>query len=391
MPTDFIATELTEIKHQGLYRQMRQVDGEQGPSILLDGREVLNFSSNNYLGLANHPALQTAAKEALERYGCGAGASRLISGNMTLHLELEESIAKLKGTESALVFNSGFQANVGILSTLLGEGDMIFSDALNHASIIDGCRLSRAKVVVYPHCNLTHLEAALKKAPQKARKLIVTETVFSMDGDIAPMEEIVNLAEHHGAMIMVDEAHATGVYGPNGAGVVAEMGLRDRVLVQMGTLGKALGGFGAYVAGKRNLRELLINRCRSFIFTTALPPVMMAVAITAIDLLEKEPERSFTLWRNSQYMRNELKDLGFSLGKSSSQILPLIIGDAEDCMSFSECLLAKGVYAQGIRPPTVQPGSARLRITPMATHTDEHLKHAIQAFKEVKEENEPRL
>ena len=391
MPADFIATELAEIKRRGLYRQLRQVDGEQGPTILLDGREVLNFSSNNYLGLANHPALQTAAKEALERYGCGSGASRLISGNMTLHLELEESIAKLKGTESALVFNSGFQANVGILSTLVGEGDVLFSDALNHASLIDGCRLSRAKVVVYPHCNLTHLEAALKKAPQKARKLIVTETVFSMDGDIAPMEEIVDLAERHGAMIMVDEAHATGVFGPNGAGIVAEMGLRERVLIQMGTLGKALGGFGAYVAGKRNLRELLINRCRSFIFTTAPPPVMMAMAITAIDLLEKEPERRFTLWRNSQFLRNELKDLGFSLGKSSSQILPLMIGDAQDCMSFSECLLAKGVYAQGIRPPTVQPGSARLRITPMATHTDEHLKQAIQAFKEVKEENEPRL
>ncbi len=391
MPADFITTELAEIKRQGLYRQLHQVDGEQGPSILLDGREVLNFTSNNYLGLANHPALKIAAIEALERYGCGSGASRLISGNMTLHLELEESIAKLKGTESALVFNSGFQANVGILSTLVGEGDVVFSDALNHASIIDGCRLSRAKVVVYPHCNLTHLEAALRKAPQKARKLIVTETVFSMDGDIAPMEEIVDLAERHGAMIMVDEAHATGVFGPNGAGVLAEMGLKERVLVQMGTLGKALGGFGAYVAGNRKLRELLINRCRSFIFTTALPPVMMAMAITAIDLLEKEPERRFTLWRNSQHLKNELKDLGFSLGKSSSQILPLMIGDAQDCMSFSECLLAKGVYAQGIRPPTVQPGSARLRITPMATHTDEHLKQAIQAFKEVKEENEPRL
>lgn len=391
MPADSIAAELAEIKRQGLYRQLHQVDGEQGPSILLDGREVLNFSSNNYLGLANHPKLETAAKEALERYGCGSGASRLISGNMTLHLELEESITKLKGTESALVFNSGFQANVGILSTLVGEGDMLFSDALNHASLIDGCRLSRAKVVVYPHCNLNHLEAALKKAPKKARKLIVTETVFSMDGDIAPMEEIVDLAERHGAMIMVDEAHATGMFGPNGAGIVAEMGLRERVLVQMGTLGKALGGFGAYVAGKRNLRELLINRCRSFIFTTAPPPVMMAIAIAAIDLLEKEPERRFTLWRNSQYLRNELKDLGFSLGKSSSQILPLMIGEAQDCMSFSECLLAKGVYAQGIRPPTVQPGSARLRVTPMATHTDEHLKQAIQAFKEVKEENEPRL
>ncbi len=391
MPVDFIAAELTAIRNQGLYRELRQVDGPQEPSILLDGREVLNFSSNNYLGLANHPNLQTAAAEALERYGCGSGASRLISGNMTLHLELEERIAKLKGTESALVFNSGFQANVGILSTLLGEGDMIFSDALNHASIIDGCRLSRAKVVVYPHCNLDHLEAALKKAPQKARKLIVTETVFSMDGDIAPMQEIVELAERHGAVIMVDEAHATGVFGPNGAGVLAEMGLRDRVLIQMGTLGKALGGFGAFVAGKRNLRELLINRCRSFIFTTALPPVLMAMGIAAVDLLEQEPERRFTLWRNSQRLKNELKDLGFSLGESSSQILPLIIGDSEVCMQFSKSLLAKGIFAQGIRPPTVQPGTARLRITTMATHTDEHVRQAIQAFKEVKEENEPRL
>ena len=391
MPADFIATELAEIKRQGLYRQLRQVDGGQGPSILLDGQEVLNFSSNNYLGLANHPALQEAAKEALDRYGCGTGASRLISGNMTLHLELEESIAKLKGAESALVFNSGFQANVGILSTLVGEGDTVFSDALNHASIIDGCRLSRAKVMVYPHCNLNHLESALKKAPRKARKLIVTETVFSMDGDIAPMGEIVDLAERHGAMIMVDEAHATGVFGPNGAGVVAEMGLRERVLVQMGTLGKALGSFGAFVAGNQNLRELLINRCRSFIFTTALPPVVMAMAITAIDLLEKEPERRFTLWRNSQFLRNELKGLGFSIGKSSSQILPLMIGDAEKCMSFSECLLAKGVFAQGIRPPTVPVGSSRLRITPLATHTDEQLKQAIKIFKEVREDNEPRL
>jgi len=212
-----------------------------------------------------------------------------------------------------------------------------------------------------------------------------------MDGDIAPMGEIVDLAERHGAMIMVDEAHATGVFGPNGAGVVAEMGLRERVLVQMGTLGKALGGFGAFVAGNRNLRELLINRCRSFIFTTALPPVVMAMAITAIDLLEKEPERRFTLWRNSQFLRNELKGLGFSIGKSSSQILPLMIGDAEKCMSFSECLLAKGVFAQGIRPPTVPVGSSRLRITPLATHTDEQLKQAIKTFKEVREDNEPRL
>ena len=218
MSPKFIARELAEIRRQGLYRQLRHVEGEQGPTIILDGQEVLNLSSNNYLGLANHPAIRAAAKEALDRYACGSGASRLISGNMTLHLELEESIAKLKGADAALVFNSGFQANVGLLSTLVGEGDVIFSDDLNHASIIDGCRLSRARVVIYPHCDLDRLESELKRIPQKNRRLIVTETVFSMDGDIAPVREIVELASRHGAMVMVDEAHATGVFGPNGGG-----------------------------------------------------------------------------------------------------------------------------------------------------------------------------
>ncbi|MCZ6561335.1 MAG: 8-amino-7-oxononanoate synthase, partial [Deltaproteobacteria bacterium] len=278
MFTKLIAAELQEIKRQGLYRQLRHVEGEQGPTISLDGQEVLNLSSNNYLGLANHPAIRAAAKEAIDRYACGSGASRLISGNMTLHLELEESIAKLKGAEAALVFNSGFQANVGLLSTLVGEGDVIFSDALNHASIIDGCRLSRAEALIYPHCDLDRLESDLRKTQKNSKKLIVTETVFSMDGDIAPVREIADLAARHGAVVMVDEAHATGVFGPNGGGIVEEMGLAGKVLIQMGTLGKALGGFGAYVAGSRNLRDLLINRCRSFIFTTSLPPVVIAMA-----------------------------------------------------------------------------------------------------------------
>lgn len=391
MAMDFISRELEEIKRQGLFRELRQVGGEQGPTILLDGQEVLNFSSNNYLGLANHPALQAAARNAMERYGCGSGASRLISGNTTLHQELEEQLAQLKGSEAALVFNSGFQANLGVLPTLVGDGDVVFSDSLNHASIIDGCRLSRAKIEIYPHMDLNRLESSLKEAPQRCRKLIVTETVFSMDGDVAPLEKIVELAERHGAMIMVDEAHGTGVFGPRGAGVVEEMGLSGRILVQMGTLGKALGGFGAYVAGGRDLRDLLINRCRSFVFTTSLPPAVIAMAISAIDLLKKEPERRKALWRNCRILKDGLQSLGFSLGETTSQILPLIIGDAQECMSFASGLLDKGVYAQGIRPPTVSPGTSRLRITPMATHRDEQLERALMAFKEVKENHERRL
>ena len=388
---DFISRELEGIKRQGLFRELRQVEGEQGPTILLDGQEVLNFSSNNYLGLANHPALRAAARNAMERYGCGSGASRLISGNTTLHQEREEQLTQLKGSEAALVFNSGFQANLGVLPTLVGDGDVVFSDSLNHASIIDGCRLSRAKIEIYPHMDLNRLESGLKEAPQRCRKLIVTETVFSMDGDVAPLEKIVELAELHGAMIMVDEAHGTGVFGPRGAGVVEEMGLSGRILVQMGTLGKALGGFGAYVAGGRDLRDLLVNRCRSFIFTTSLPPSVIAMAISAIDLLRKEPERRQALWRNCGILKDGLQSLGFSLGETTSQILPLIIGDAQECMNFASGLLDKGVYAQGIRPPTVPPGTSRLRITPMATHRDEQLERALMAFKEVKKNHERRL
>src|SRR5262247_3716841 len=246
MAADFIQKELEALKEAGLYRSLRRIDGEQGPTLIVDGKEVLNFCSNNYLGLANHPALRAAAKEAIDRYGCGSGASRLISGNMTLHEELEDKIAELKGTEGALVFNSGFQANTGVIPVLVGKGDVILSDALNHASIIDGCRLSRAKVAVYRHCDLDELEQRLRNALPMCRKLIVTESLFSMDGDEAPLADIVRLAEHYDAIVMVDEAHATGVYEPDGAGIIAKLGLGERVLVQMGTLGKALGGFGAY-------------------------------------------------------------------------------------------------------------------------------------------------
>ena len=382
MGHDSISKELRRIKEAGLYRKLRRVEGDQGPTLLLDGREVINFSSNNYLGLANHPELCRAAKEAIDRYGCGSGASRLISGNMALHEELESKIAELKGTEAALVFNSGFQANTGILATLAGEGDVILSDALNHASIIDGCRLSRAKIAVYGHCNMNELEQRLREAVN-GRKLIVTESLFSMDGDEAPLMDIVGLAEKYGAMVMVDEAHATGIYEPQGAGLVAKLGLGDRVLIQMGTLGKALGGFGAYVAGSRELRELLINRCRSFIFTTALPPAVMAMGIAAIDLVKREPERRQALRSNCEQLKTGLTELGYSLGNSHSQILPLMIGDATQCMQLSEAVLQRGVFAQGIRPPTVPPGTSRLRITVMATHRLEHIEQVFKVFTEV--------
>jgi 8-amino-7-oxononanoate synthase len=362
------------------------IEGEQGPILIIDGRGALNFCSNNYLGLANHPALRAAAKEAIDRYGCGSGASRLISGNMELHEKLEEKIAWLKGTETALIFNSGYQANTGLFSCLLGEGDTIFSDALNHASIIDGCRLARARVVVYPHRDVNRVEEELKKASVQARKLIVTETIFSMDGDEAPLAEIVDLAERFGAMVMVDEAHATGVFGPNGAGIVAKLGLGNRGIIQMGTLGKALGGFGAYVAGSQALRELLINRCRTFIFTTALPPSVLATALAAIDVSVKEPERRLALWHNCRALRDGLKKIGFALTESQSPIQPLVLGEERRCMAFSEALLQRGVFVQGIRPPTVPPGTSRLRITLMATHTHEHLHRALSAFEAVQEE-----
>jgi glycine C-acetyltransferase len=386
MNTSFVQTQLESLRNQGLYRSLRRVEGDQGPTLLIDGREVIDFCSNNYLGLANHPALREAAKAAIDRYGCGSGASRLISGNMTLHEELESKIAQLKGTEAALVFNSGFQGNTGVIPVLVGEGDVILSDALNHASIIDGCRLSRAKIVVYKHGDIDELERGLKNSLASSRKLIVTESLFSMDGDEAPLADIVSLAERHGAMIMVDEAHATGVYEPNGAGIVTKLGLGERVLVQMGTLGKALGGFGAYVAGGKALRELLINRCRSFIFTTSLPPAVMAMAIAAVDLIEQEPQRRQALRHNCRLLRAGLESLGFSLGTSRSQILPLMVGDATRCMKLSEDLLQRGVFAQGIRPPTVPLGTSRLRITLMATHTPAHIDRALEVFKEVARE-----
>lgn len=376
----FLTAQLAELAHNGLYRRLRCIAGAQEGTVILDGREVLLLSSNNYLGLANHPVLKRAAQDAIEKYGCGAGASRLISGSMTLHQELEQRLAAFKQAQAALVFPSGYHANIGILSALMGPGDTILSDALNHASIIDGCRLSRADVRVFRHRDMAHLAQLLAACPQSGHRLIVTDSVFSMDGDVAPLADIVTLARRYRAWVMVDEAHATGVFGGHGGGVVEELGLEQEVEIQMGTLGKALGGFGAYVAGSQELIEWLINRARSFIYTTGIPPAVAATALAALDLVAQEPERRHHLWHNAAFLRQGLDNLGYRLGPTRSPILPVLIGNAQQTMALAEALLQRGIFAQGIRPPTVPQGTARLRVTPMATHSRTQLTQALEAF-----------
>ena len=380
MLTDILADRLAELEQRGLSRRLRLVEGAQAGRVRLDGREVLMLSSNNYLGLANHPALTRAAQAALERCGCGAGASRLISGSMELHHELEARLARLKHTQAALVFPTGYQANVGTLSALMEPGDTILSDALNHASIIDGCRLSRASTLVFRHNDVDHVAELLASCSGAGQRLIVTDSVFSMDGDIAPLAELSRLARRHDAWLMVDEAHATGVFGPHGGGVVEELGLSAAIEIQMGTLGKALGGFGAYVAGSRQLIDWLVNRARSFVYTTALPPSVAATAIAALDIVAQEPQRRRQLWDNTAFLAEQLAGLGYSLGQTRSQILPLIIGDAGQTMALAAALLERGIFAQGIRPPTVPVGTSRIRVTPMATHTRQDMQDAVEAF-----------
>ena len=371
---------LAELKRRGLYRYLRLISGQQTTVVTLEGREVVLLSSNNYLDLANHPEVKRAAAEALESYGCGAGASRLISGTMDLHAQLETKLAEFKGTEAALVLGSGYHANTGVIPALMGPGDVVLSDELNHASIIDGCRLSRTETQIFRHRDMGHLEELLACAPPTGQRLIVTDSVFSMDGDIAPLREIVALARRYRAWVMVDEAHATGVFGPSGAGVAEEMGLQGHIEIQMGTLGKALGSFGAYVAGSRVLIEWIINRARSFIYSTALPPPVLAGALAALYIVKSEPERRRRLWNNAAFLRQGLSELGYRLGETASPILPVLIGDEEVTMALCAALLQRGVFAHGIRPPTVPERTARLRVTPMATHTHEELERALGAF-----------
>ena len=380
MSTD-IQDRLDEIRNKGLYRRMRCVSGPQGPRVLLDGKPVLLLCSNNYLGLAGHPRLRHAAAEAALSLGTSAGASRLISGSMSIHTELEARLADFKGTEAALLFGSGYLANTGAIAALAQRDEIVFSDELNHASIIDGCRLARAETFVYRHADTEHLEWGLRRAAERAA-LIVTDGVFSMDGDIAPLPELADLARRHRCRLLVDEAHATGCIGPGGRGSVAAAGVTDEVDVIVGTLGKALGGYGAHVCGSREVVDFLVNSARPFIYSTAPPPPSVAAALAALELLTECPERVERLQVNAAALREGLRSEGLEPIGSETQIVPLVIGEADDTMALCERLLAEGVFAQAIRPPTVPPGTCRLRLTTMATHGIADLRHAARLIGE---------
>lgn len=371
--------ELAHVRAAGLWRELRRIEGPVDTWVTVDGVRALLLCSNDYLGLANHPALAAAAARAAATHGTGAGASRLVSGSLAIHRDLEARLARFKHTEAAVLFPTGYHANVGAITTLVRRGDAVFSDRLNHASIIDGCRLSGAEVVIYPHGDVDALGEQLARSTAR-RRLVVTDSVFSMDGDHAPLREICRLAAAHDAMVMVDEAHATGVEGPTGAGLVEALGLGDAVTVQMGTLGKALGAAGAFVAGSRALVDLLVNRARSLIYTTAPPPPIVAAVDAALDVVAREPERRRRLATISATLRTELRALGFEIPPGEGPIIPVIAGSSERALAWSRGLLERGVFVQAIRPPTVPDGTARLRATLMATHTDDDVAHAVAAF-----------
>src|SRR5262245_43765919 len=370
---------LGELESTGLHRRLRLVEGPQGPQVLLDGEPVLLLCSNNYLGLADHTRLRRAAANAALGLGTSAGASRLISGSMSIHAELEDRLAEFKGKDAALLFGSGYLANTGTIAALARRGDVVLSDELNHASIIDGCRLAGAETFIYRHGDTEHLEWRLRVAGRRAA-LIVTDGVFSMDGDIAPLEEICELARRSGCRVMVDEAHATGCIGRGGRGSVAAAGLSDEVDVIVGTLGKALGSYGAYVCGSRELADYLINTSRPFIFSTALPPPAVATAMAALELLDERPRRVKRLAANAEALREGLRAEGLEPVGSETQIVPVVIGEADDTMRLSERLLEQGIFAQAIRPPTVPAGTCRLRLTAMATHRISDLRRAAKVI-----------
>ena len=361
------------------------VAGPQGPRVMLDGRRVLLLCSNNYLGLADNPRVREAAAEAARRYGVGAGASRLVSGNMTLHRRLEERLAAFERTERCVLFGSGYLANTGVIAALAREGDVVFSDALNHASIIDGCRLAKAQTFVYDHLDTEHLEWGLREARGRG-SLIVTDGVFSMDGDIAPLVEIAELADRYDARVMVDEAHATGALGPGGRGSVAAAGLEGEVDVIVGTLGKALGGYGAYVCCDLEMASYLVNTARTLIFSTGPPPPSIAAALAALELLSEQPRVVERLLRNARALREALTVQGFPVPSGGTQIVPLIVGEPLRAVEICERALARGVFAQAIRPPTVPDGGSRLRLAAMATHTPAELTWAAQQLAEAARE-----
>ena len=371
--TEEIEERLAELERLGLSRRLRLVSGPQGPTVLLDGKPVLLLCSNNYLGLADHPRVREAAAEAAMRWGVGAGASRLISGTMTVHRRLEERLAEFAGREACVLFGSGYLANLGVIGALAGSGDTVFSDELNHASIIDGCRLSRANVVVYKHRDAEHLLWSMRRHRRRdgeARSLVVTDSIFSMDGDVAPLHEIVELAQAFGARVAVDEAHATGTFGPDGRGALAQAGLEGEVDAIVGTLGKSLGSYGAYVCGDETTIRYLLNTARSFVFSTAPAPPAIAGALAALELLRERSHRVERLAANARALRRSLASEGFAVeGEDDMHIVPLVVGDERDTLRLCQAAIEQGVFAQAIRPPTVARGTSRLRLAAMASHT----------------------
>jgi glycine C-acetyltransferase len=383
----FINSEISNLQTAGCYRRMKLTGSASNARISLNGKEVINFSSNNYLGLAASSFLRQAAAEAITGFGVGTGASRLISGNLTLHEELERKIAGFKMTESALVFNCGYMANCGLLSALGQRDDVIFSDRFNHASIIDGILLSKARLARYAHKDMDELRRLLiSYQSSRGKRIIVTDSVFSMDGDLAPLREISSLAREFGASVMVDEAHATGVLGEHGRGAVELLNLEGEIDIQMGTLSKALGGFGAFAAGDSLLIDFLINRARPFIFTTALPPSVIAAALKALDIVQNRPDLRDTLLGQAGWFRRKLQEMGFNTLESETHIIPILVGENEPTLQFSRKLLGAGIYAPVVRPPTVPRGTARLRISLMATHTLADLEEAIDKIQKIGQE-----
>ena len=383
----YVAQELNTLREKGTFRQLRVLTGEPQARAVYDGKPVVNLSSNNYLGLATHPRLKQAMAEATARLGVGAGAVRTIAGTLEIHEELERELAEFKHTQATLVFQSGFSANYGVLGSIMTADDFVLSDELNHASIIDGIRLSPAKRRVFRHADMDDLENKLKEVQREAKSsskvLIVSDGVFSMDGDIAPLPDIVQLAERYGAAVMVDDAHASGVLGTNGRGSVNHFGLDGRVAIQVGTLSKAVGVLGGYVAGSYELRHLLIHRARPFLFSTAHPPGVAAANLAALKVLQSEPEWVERLWANAKFFKQGLQELGFNTGSSQTPITPVIIGHGAKAMQFSDRLFAEGVFAQGITYPTVPEEKSRVRTIVMATHTREDLEYALSVFAKV--------
>jgi glycine C-acetyltransferase len=382
-PLAYLSDELDALRQQGLYRALRVLEDEQKPTTTFDHRQVVNLSSNNYLGLTTHPRLRERALEAVRRLGVGSGSVRTIAGTMAIHVELEEKLAVFKKTESVVVFQSGFTANAGAVSSILTKDDVVVSDELNHASIIDGCRLSRATIKVFAHKDVESARAILRTLPASQRKLLITDGVFSMDGDLGPLPDLCALAEEFGCIMMVDDAHASGVFGRNGRGTIDHFDVHGRVDVQVGTLSKAFGALGGYVAGTRALIDFLHHRARPFLFSTSHPPAVAAACIAAVDVLLQEPGLIERLWENTRFFKQGLRALGFDTGVSESPITPVIAGDGALAMKLSDGLFDRGVFAQGIAFPTVARDKARVRTIVTATHTRDELQFALDAFAQV--------